>query len=236
MRVAHYAFESLLPDTTPLSPAAAASAAQAQVVEAAPPPPPTFTEEQLAAAKAAAYEEGFMAGKKEGRREADHELMQLQQDGNNVLQTITSKIEDLVKDHHDYLAQKQPELGRLVLGCAQKLAVEALRKEPLADIDSMIRNCLSMLLENPEAVVYVHPRLQPLLAKQFNGKAKVVAVQDMNPIDCRIAWQYGEATRDIDHIWTQIEETIDRYFTISASEMNTQTQSTESPKGEDDNG
>lgn len=230
MRIAAYAFEPLLPETGN-APAAAGVAAKPAVESAPPPPPPpSFSEAELASAKAAAYEEGFLAGKKEGRREVDHESLQIQQDANKLTATITARIEALAQEHRDYLAARQPDLGRLVLGCGQKLAVEALRKEPLADIEAMIRDCLGLLMEAPEVRVEVHPRLQPQLARQFQGQAKVVATPEMNPLDCRVSWQYGEAVRDIDAIWHQIEQTIDRYFTISATEL------TASPEGESQHG
>ena len=78
----------------------------------------------------------------------------------------------------------------------------------------------------------LYPRLQAPLAKRFQGRAKVVAEPEMNAVDCRIGWQYGEAVRNIDHLWEQIEATIHRYFTAPAGEMTTPLNNpTESPKG-----
>lgn len=232
MRIAAYAFEPLLPET-PRSALAAKATVAAEIAPPPPPPPPSFSEAELAAAKAAAYEEGFLAGKKEGRREVDHESLQIQQEANKLTATITARIEALAQEHRDYLASRQPDLGRLVLGCGQKLAVEALRKEPLADIEAMIRDCLGLLMEAPEVRVEVHPRLQPQLARQFQGQAKVVATPEMNPLDCRVSWQYGEAVRDIDAMWSHIEQIIDRYFTLSATAL---TETTESPEGDTQHG
>lgn len=225
MQIAHYTFESLLPESASpsLQLAAQTSSLEAATETLPPPPPPSYSEADLELAKRAAYEEGFMAGKAEGKRETDHEQLQLQQEMNQIYTTVASHLTQLTEEHRSYLTARQPELGRLVLSCAQKLAVEALRKEPLADIEAMIRDCLGLLLENPEVLIYVNPRLQAPLAKKFNGQVKVIANPEMNPIDCRITWQYGEASREIDPIWAKIEETIDRYFTITANEMKTHT-------------
>lgn len=222
MRIAHFAFESLLPEQGGFGSAAFSDSASPAVVEVLPPPPPSFSEAELEAAKAAAYEEGFMAGKAEGKREIDHESMQLQQESKQVFDIIHHHLESLAQQHQQYLISKQADLGRLVLGCAERLAVEALRKEPLADIEAMVRDCLGLMMGKPEVLVQVHPKLQRPLAEKFAGQVKVVSNPDMNPIDCHISWSYGDATREIDKIWGQIEETIDRYFAISATEMSQQ--------------
>lgn len=196
-----------------------ASAAADVEMMVAPPPPPTFDEAQMQAARTQSYEEGFMAGKAEGRREADAEMMQLQHEANQVALIINSRLDALAQQHREYLVEKQSEMGRLVLSCAQKIAVEALRKEPLADIQAMVDECLTQLLEGPQAIVQVHPKLQPQLSTLYAGRARVLGNPEIKPLDCIIQWQYGEATREIDEIWNQIESTIDRYFTISANTM-----------------
>lgn len=224
MRIVNFAFEPLLsPDITGNG-NGYAEIIRAPVSEAAilPPAPPTFSEEELDAAKRAAYEEGYMAGKAEALRESERDAAQLQQEISAATAQVTAHLESLSQQHQQYIIAKQSELGRLVLGCAERLAVEALRKEPLADIQAMVNDCLGLMLGKPEVVVQVNPKLQSSLAKQFGNRVKVEGVPDMNPVDCRISWSYGEASREIDNIWHQIEETIDRYFAISATEMSQQ--------------
>jgi flagellar assembly protein FliH len=236
MTLARYAFEPLIPEPqqAALEIAALQSSAATIEVVAAPPPPPSFSEAEMEAARKAAYEEGFMAGKAEGKREADAQMMQLQQEANQVSQMITQRLDNLAQQHRTYLIEKQAELGRLVLACAQKIAVEALRKDPLADIQAMVDDCLAQLMEQPMAVIQVHPKLQPQLAGIYANRAKVMGNPEIKPLDCVIQWQYGEATREIDEIWNQIEETIERYFTISAQQM-TQESTNENPQTEDEN-
>lgn len=221
MTLARYAFEPLLPEPQQAAMEIAAlqnSAATIEVV-AAPPPPPSFSEAEMEAVRKAGYEEGFMAGKAEGKREADAQMLQLQQEANQISKVINGRLDALAQQHRSYVIEKQTELGRLVLACAQKIAVEALRKDPLADIQAMVDACLAQLLEQPMAVVQVHPKLQSQLSQAYAGRAKVMGNPEIKPLDCIIQWQYGEATREIDEIWNQIEETIDRYFTISAHNM-----------------
>jgi flagellar assembly protein FliH len=250
MRIGQFAFESLAPEEMHANSAFVATQRGDNVIAVdiapPPPPPPSFNEAELEAAKQAAYEEGFMAGKLEGRREVDHESMEVQQNMNQVCTTISHHIDNLTQQHQQYLISKQADLGRLVLGCSERLAVEALRKEPLADIEAMVRDCLGLMMGKPEVTVKVHPKLQQPLMQKFGNRIKVISNPEMNPVDCHIAWSYGEATREIDKIWGNIEETIDRYFAISATEMSQQTlaQSTTTheshidnlPEGEDHGG
>lgn len=223
MRIGHFAFESLLPEAEPYSGFGTATyTEQKPSNDVLPPPPPSFSEAELESAKLAAYEEGFMAGKAEGRREIDHEAFELQHETNQVFGVIKQHLDSLSQQHQQYLISKQADLGRLVLGCAERLAVEALRKEPLADIEAMVRDCLGLMMGKPEVTVQVHPKLHQPLAGKFGTQIKIISNPDMNPVDCHISWSYGDATREIDTIWHNIEETIDRYFAISATEMSQQ--------------
>lgn len=183
--------------------------------EPAAPPPPTFSEEELYAAKQAAYDEGFAAGKAEGKREVDHEAELLRQQTNGILEAINARLPQMEEQQQEFLARRQPELGSLVLSCAGRIALEALRKEPVADIEIMIAECLETLMGKQEILVSVHPKLQTPLTDLFGRKIKIDANSDMSPGDCRITWNSGESTREIDRIWSDIETVIERHFSIA---------------------
>lgn len=222
MQVARFTFESLVPEPgsagnmgdgfEELAAQNGDTKAEAEAAPPAPPPPPTFTEEELEAAKQQAYEDGFMAGKSEGKREVDHQSMEATVQLSQILDQVNEKIPALIDQQKQFLNEKQSELGSLVLHCAGKLALEALRKDPMADIELMVREAMQVLVGSPELCVRVHPKLQLPLARKLGKEINVQGDENLSPGDCHIAWQNGEAKREIDHIWEQVEDVIERYF------------------------
>ncbi len=181
------------------------------------PPPPTYSEEELETAKQQAFDKGFAAGKAEGKREIDHEEQILREQTNMILQSINEQLPILLNQQQEFIAQKQPEIGSLVLNCAGRIALEALRKDPISDIESMITECLSKLMGKQEITASVHPKLQTALVEIFGRKITINADPTLSPGDCKLSWGSGESVREIDRIWSEIEAIIDRYFSIEAN-------------------
>lgn len=222
MKVTPFTFESLTnePETTtsgrhsfvPEDFGVKTAASKAKEETPPSPPPPSFSEEELEAAKKQAQEEGFMAGKKEGQREAEN----AQQQNYDAMTMVLSRVEQQftafqMEQQQNMQAQRQ-ELSQLVMACAQRVAGEALRKDSLSDIQEVIDSCLSGLFGAPELEVCVHP----LIAKQLEGKlpkqVTITADADLPESDCTLQWLHGEANRDIEKLWKIMDEKIQRYF------------------------
>lgn len=234
MQISRFQFESLSPErsSTAFSPLSfsteektsepekkASSASPSSSDEAtttaespAPAPAPTFSEEQLEAAKKSAYDEGFEAGKKQAAEAFDSDSHKIQEETLQVVNIIRRQIPQFDAKQKELLESQKQELGKLVLHCSGRISLEALRQNPIIDIESMIQECLENLLGKSQVVVTAHPKLLTRLNEIFGKEIKLKGDTDLGPGDCLVSWESGQAERRIDDIWHEIETVIDRYF------------------------
>ncbi len=172
----------------------------------------TFDEDEMEVAKKASYDDGFMAGKKEGIREAEMKTQQHQNEISTVLSGVETSLKDLHQQYDTAIATRQSELGRLVLACAEKIAGEALRKDPASDINEMIGDCVEGLFDSPEITASVHPDLVPHLQQSLPKTITITADETLQLSDCRLNWQHGQAMRDSTRLWDEVEQIIERHF------------------------
>lgn len=172
----------------------------------------TFDEDEMEVAKKSSYDDGFMAGKKEGLREAELQAQQHQAEITTVLGKVETGLQVLQQQYTTAITQRQSELGKLVLTCAEKIAGEALRKNPTDDIHEMITECLSGLFDTPEVTAIVNPHLVEELQNKLPSNVTLQADETVQINDCRITWQHGEAMRDSSNLWNEVEQVIQRHF------------------------
>lgn len=172
----------------------------------------TFDEDEMEVAQKTAYDDGFEAGKKEGIREAEMKGQQHLEEIKAVIGQIETSFQALQQQYGSAIAERQSELGKLVLTCAEKVAGEALRKDPASDIQEMINECLGGLFDSPEVVATVHPDLVETLEKSLPSNIMVTADESLQLSDCRLSWQHGEAIRDSGSLWNEVEQIIHRHF------------------------
>ena len=178
---------------------------------------PTFSQEELEAAKQHAYDDGFLAGKKEGVRDAEHQNQQHLEVLNGIVGQVNEKIGKLQSDYSQTLSKRQVELGKLVITCAEKLAGEALRKDPISDIAEMLDECLNGLFDSPEITANVHPEIAPLLQGKLPNTVTVNADESLTLNDCTLNWKHGQAMRDTANLWSEVEGIISRHFTTTST-------------------
>ena len=220
MRITPFQFDSLLPEESPSS----KKAHDAQEVEVESvvkePEVPSFSEEELEKAKAAAYEEGFMAGKKEGLREQDKtqqdNAMKLQAAVDTILPQLTAIEQNYVKSQ----AQNKTMMADLITGCATKLAGSALEHAPLSPVSDLVEDCLQTLFDAPTIDAKVHPDIVEGLQSRFPTQLNVIADESLAAGDCHLAWQHGTAIRSQKDIKNELQEIIARYFDVKPDTNN----------------
>jgi flagellar assembly protein FliH len=176
------------------------------------PPPPTFSEEEMEQAKKESAEEAFLAGKKEGLREAEKEQQQSLEAMTIVLSRVEEQLSVMQLEHQKKQEEQQSGLAQLILAAAQRVAGEALRRDGLSDIEEMIQNCLSGLFEVPDLLLIAHPDVIDGLKEKLPKQVSFQADEALNPADCRLQWQHGEAIRDTESLWNEIDSRIQRHF------------------------
>lgn len=172
----------------------------------------TFTEEEMEAAR----DEGFAAGREEGIRDA--------------ASGIESKIIDLLGNisvGFDEIFALQNTRNAEIFDISINAALAVTRKcfpyltktHGAAEIDDMVREVLSDIVDEPKAVINVPPNLQSSLEARvaaiaqhsgFEGRVSVLADPGLDGSDCRIDWTGGSAERGMDVLWRRIDEIIER--------------------------
>ncbi len=110
---------------------------------------------------------------------------------------------------------------RIGLAAARKLAASLTAREPVAEVEALLRECLGWAGEAPHLVVRVHDeaaeslrdKVDALAAeKGFRGRVMVLPDPEVAPGDGRIDWADGGAVRQQGRIDEQIAAAVDRYL------------------------
>lgn len=173
---------------------------------------PTFSEDEMEASR----RDGFDAGKAEGVREA----------GDAVETQISDALAQLTAQF-DTLFKKQAVANAEIFDDSIKTAITIVRKcfphltesdAPRA-IEDMVREVLAEILEEPRAMVHVHPDLAENLnnriseiagSANFEGQVLIIDDEKTAPGDCRVTWSSGSAERDMEALWGNVDEIVEQ--------------------------
>ena len=203
--------------------------------EPPPPPAPTFGEEELAAARAQGYEEGLAAGKSEGTAAGygkgftdgmaagqntgyERGKAEVEATVNNRIANALSQIADgvsrLLATHEAGNAMRSEQPIHLALAIVRKLLPEWARRGGMAEVEAMVRNCLTDLIDEPRLVIRVAEDTMGLVrehldrtvgASGFGAKLMVIGDPSIAPGGCRIEWAEGGMERDTAQLLAEIE-------------------------------
>jgi flagellar assembly protein FliH len=178
----------------------------------------TFTEDEMEAARTAAREEGFAAGMDRARDMAEQQIaLSLEQ-----LLGQTGQLQQAMAEEFD---TSRAEAGRLALEISGKLAPALVARQPLAETEALMSDCLSHLNAPPFLSVHIAPELADDLRQRldhfteqhgYGGTIKVLEGTGMTPGDCRISWNNGSVQRNSAGISAKIEAAINRYINALA--------------------
>ena len=176
------------------------------------------TETAMSAMLEAAREDGFAAGRAEGERtalaaaakaEAAHaEALAMQ------VAAFTATIDDVRK-------QTSAEAVGVALSIARKLAGGLIAREPAAEIEALVAECMATLGGAPHLVIRCEPALADkvrdiatarMTTSGFAGRLVVMGDPDIAIGDARIEWADGGVVRDVRAISAQIDDQIRSYF------------------------
>ena len=203
--------------------------------EPPPPPAPTFGEEELAAARAQGYEEGLAAGKSEGTAAGygkgftdgmaagqntgyERGKAEVEATVNNRIANALSQIADgvsrLLATHEAGNAMRSEQPVHLAMAIVRKLLPEWARRGGMAEVEAMVRTCLTDLIDEPRLVIRVAEDTMGLVrdhldrtvgASGFGAKLMVIGDPSIAPGGCRIEWAEGGMERDTAQLLVEIE-------------------------------
>lgn len=226
-RMTHVEDDDLLPEDE--------FAPQPEPEEPPPPPAPTFGEEELAAARAQGYTEGLAAGKSEGTaagygkgftdgmasgQNTGYERGKAEVEATvnnriaNALAQIADGVSRLLAEREAGNAARTEQPVHLALAIVRKLLPEWARRGGMAEVEAMVRTCLTDLIDEPRLVIRVAEDTMGLVrdhldeavgSRGFGAKLMVVGDPSIAPGGCRIEWAEGGMERDTAQLLAEIE-------------------------------
>ena len=178
------------------------------------PEEPSFSAEELEAARQAAYAEGEIAGRAAARQETEATVAALLEQASSQLQNLMAKTQTIQRD----MERSAARIGHAV-GTA--LARELMAAHPLAEIEAMLRECMSELREEPRLVIRTHetrldsirePMERLKASAGFTGDIVIIADDALSPDSCRLEWADGGAELNTDDIRTAVDEAVERFL------------------------
>jgi flagellar assembly protein FliH len=172
------------------------------------PPPPKFSEQDLERARA----EGHAAGKEAGTQEA---MQSIEQQISQVVNAISAQLSGLSQAQTDSHERQQREALEVALTVVRKVFPRLAERHGLAEVESVVCDCLERLREEPRIVIrvadalldQVEARIGELVARAgFEGRIVYLAQDDMKPGDVRVEWADGGAERDSKALWRDIDQ------------------------------
>jgi len=173
---------------------------------------PTFTQTQLEAACAKAREEGHQAALAEAAATIDGRLAQ-------AAEALVSSLASLAEQEEQIRREAETRAVELLRMVTAKAVPALVRKEPLADLEAMIVDCLREAADEPRIVMRLPPdlfepmreRLGPITqAHGFAGKFVLLVDESIGPADGRLEWADGGAERNTRRLAQDIDAALSR--------------------------
>ncbi|NVK35433.1 MAG: flagellar assembly protein FliH [Rhodobacteraceae bacterium] len=180
-------------------------------------------ERRLAEAKAEAFEEARVA--------ALNDLLETQEKllTDEVTQ-LAGVCEGVLNQLDEVGAQQEKEAIGFAFLVARRLCAHLLARQPMAEILSLVSECLAPLRRAPHLVIRVaerdvealETRIEPIVReKGFEGRLVILGEADIARGDCHIEWAEGGIRRDRKALEAQIDGHIKNYI-LSRSKKVTQ--------------
>lgn len=168
---------------------------------------------RLGEAEQKGYREGFAAGQKEAEALTARRLA-------TTLEKIGQTLAALAGGLQAIENRLEAEAVEVATAVARKLSAELVAREPLVEIEALVRDCFRHLTATPHVVVRVGDELYPHILERldgiasesgFQGRLVVLAEPDIRDGDCRIEWADGGIVRDSARTEAAIAESIARF-------------------------
>ena len=171
------------------------------------PAEPTFGKAELEAACAQAAEDAREAARAAAAAAIEARLA-------DATDALAAGVASLLERDANIRAETERRATELVRAIVAKAVPALARKEPLAEIEALVSECLREAFDEPRIVLRVaEPLFEAMrqrlddLAQQsgFGGKFVLLADDSLGPVDCRLEWADGGAERDLGRLQHQID-------------------------------
>jgi len=175
-------------------------------------PPPTFSEAELAVARETGFQDGHAAGHAEMARSIEQAAVA-------SLAEIAKQLDAMNGNFANIRDAAIASGVDVVAATVRKLVPALAKRNGLAEIETLVRDSLHALYDEPRVVIRAHDSVIEALQERIDGIAaasgfmgKVVLFGDdqFSETDCRVEWADGGAERNLGELWRRIDAAIER--------------------------
>lgn len=190
-----------------------------------------MTETAIAMLVASARDEGRREGLAEGERLATARAAQATAKAATDLADRTAAMSAALDDVRHATLSDAVSLATTI---GRKLARHLLEREPTAEIEALVTECLASLDAVPHLVIRCNAELadavrdiarERIATSGFSGRLVVLGEPDIQPGDARIEWSDGGIVRDSAALEAEIDERIARFIAAAGGNTPSQGQS-----------
>ena len=173
-------------------------------------------------ARTEGYAAGFAAGETEAAARADREL-------STAMNELAAGAAGLIAALDARMKSLTAEATQLAVTCARKLAPATIATRPEAEIEAVLRDCLSHLNREPHILLRVSTGLVDRLKETVDhmamergltGRIILLGEPEMGGGDCVVEWADGGVVRSHDDIENEISQIVARYIETLSVQSN----------------
>ncbi|MES1990589.1 MAG: FliH/SctL family protein [Pseudomonadota bacterium] len=178
-----------------------------------------FSKEEIERARAEGYASGFIEGETRARAQSDAEVAQ-------AMEHFAANAGSLLAALQAESAVIRGEAASLALVAVRKLAPALVATRPQAEIEAVLRDCLTHLNREPHIVLRVSENLveqlksvvdRMAMERGLAGRIILLGQNDVAEGDCIVEWADGGVVRSRADIEAELNEIVERYIaTLSA--------------------
>lgn len=175
---------------------------------------PIFTQDDLDNARAEGHASGLLEGEARARTDADNEAT-------SAMEHFAANAGSLLAALQAESAVIRAEASSLALVAARKLAPALIATRPQAEIEAVLRDCLTHLNREPHIVLRVSESLveqlktvvdRMAMERGLSGRIILLGQTDLAESDCVVEWADGGVVRSRAEIEKELTEIVDRYI------------------------
>jgi flagellar assembly protein FliH len=184
-----------------------------------------FTEADLEQARAEGHASGFIEGQADARNQSNADF-------SSAMDLFASNAASLLNALQAECASLRGDAASLAMLAVRKLAPALVATRPKAEIEAVLRDCLTHLNREPHIVLRVSDKLVDQLKETvdhmamergLSGKIILLGQGDIAEGDCVVEWADGGVVRSAADIDRELTEIVDRYISTlktPASDLN----------------
>jgi flagellar assembly protein FliH len=171
-----------------------------------------YTTDDLAIAEEAAREQGRLAGIAEARTSIEHTTAV-------ALSRIGGQLQALGRTTEDIHYESASHALKIAVAAVRKVLPDLARRNGLAEIEALVRECLNTFYDEPRVVVRLHDKMLDPLRERiddiaagcgFNGKIVLFGDEHLAETDCRVEWADGGAERNLTGLYQEIGQVVEK--------------------------